>query len=235
MIKQSPGKIFLADQRGLTETNRFRRYSTFNFGPYFDEHKGAVGGLYVVNEETLAGGHQLEFTVAVASYVVLLPITGSLTLRDSAGTTTVEVEEVHIAMAAAGTVLRLGNPYEAEAISFLQLWIKAELPLAVAPAVRVRFNAESIENRLAELVPAATAAYPFRLQIGRFAGRHEAVCRLPETSLFFAFVMAGAFELEGRLLHEKDGLALWQTDTIELEALSNNALILVVELAQAGW
>ncbi len=47
--------------------------------------------------------------------------------------------------------------------------------------------------------------------------------------LFFAFVLAGAFETEGRLLHERDGLAIWDTDKIEMEALSNDAMILLIE------
>ncbi|WP_165699302.1 pirin family protein [Hymenobacter jejuensis] len=49
-------------------------------------------------------------------------------------------------------------------------------------------------------------------------------------SRFFAFVVAGAFEVEGRLLHERDGLALWDVQEVELEALSNDALVLVLEL-----
>jgi hypothetical protein len=48
--------------------------------------------------------------------------------------------------------------------------------------------------------------------------------------MFFAFVVAGAFEVEGRLLHQNDGLALWNTSVIELEALSENVVILVVEV-----
>jgi len=37
------------------------------------------------------------------------------------------------------------------------------------------------------------------------------------------------FEAEGRLLHERDGLALWDTVEIEMEALSNDAIILLIE------
>jgi hypothetical protein len=41
--------------------------------------------------------------------------------------------------------------------------------------------------------------------------------------------LAGAFEAEGRLLHEKDGRAPWDAPApVEIEALSNNALLLEV-------
>jgi len=35
--------------------------------------------------------------------------------------------------------------------------------------------------------------------------------------------------VEGRLLHERDGLPLLDTSEIEMEALSNDAIILVIE------
>jgi hypothetical protein len=43
------------------------------------------------------------------------------------------------------------------------------------------------------------------------------------------FVLNGAFEAKGCLLHERDGLALWDTNEIEMEALSNDAMMLVIE------
>ena len=44
------------------------------------------------------------------------------------------------------------------------------------------------------------------------------------------FVIEGAFEVQGTLLHARDGLALWGTDKLEKEALSNDAIILLIEL-----
>ena len=42
-------------------------------------------------------------------------------------------------------------------------------------------------------------------------------------------MIAAAFEAEGRLLHERDGLALFDTNEIEMEALSNDAMMLLIE------
>jgi len=40
----------------------------------------------------------------------------------------------------------------------------------------------------------------------------------------------GAFEIQGTLLHARDGLALCGTDEVEVEALSNDAIVLLIEL-----
>lgn len=241
MIPQVPGKIYLADQRGVLENSQFRRQSTFNFGTFQSEHKAPFGRLYGLNEETLAGGHAVEFAVAEDSYLVLLPITGAVEFSTGGGAHgTVEAEEVLTLSAPADTVLRLRNPFADELITFLHLWVRATAPLTpLAPAVgqKTVFDGELLANQLCELVsvrtqnePPAQPNLPFILSLGRFMGRHEAVYKVAPGNSLFAFVIAGAFELEGRLLHEKDGVALWDVAEIELEALSNYALVLVMEL-----
>lgn len=37
------------------------------------------------------------------------------------------------------------------------------------------------------------------------------------------------FEVEGHLLHVRDGLALWNTEQVGMKALSNDAILLVIE------
>lgn len=239
MSKQVPGKIYLADQRGLLETSQFRRQSTFNFGSFQREYKQPFGRLYGLNEETLAGGHAVEFAVAADSYIVLLPITGAVAFSTGGGTRgTAEAEAITTIAAPAGTVLTLHNPFGDELISLLHIWVRATQPLAGPHlAITTTFEGQLLENHLQELVSARTEDYPpsepdlpFILSLGRFMGRQETTYQVQPGSSLFAFVIAGAFELEGRLLHEKDGLALWDVAEIELEALSNHALVLVLEL-----
>ena len=244
MIKQVPGKIYLADQRGVVESSQFRRQNTFNFEAFHSEHKEAFGCLYGLNEETLAGGHEVKFTVSQDSYIVLLPITGGVEFSTGGGASgTAEVEQIVNLAVPAGTTLRLRNPFAPdELVSLLHLWFQAPALAPPATALATVFGqllAEQ-ENALLELIPFAavpgqerafTRALPFALSLGRFMGRQETIYRVqqPGNSLF-AFVIAGAFELEGRLMHEKDGVALWDVEEIELEALSNHALVLVLEL-----
>lgn len=235
MIQQTPGKIFLADERGLTESDRFRRYSTFSFGPWAHAHKGPFGRLYGLNEEALAGNHTVEFTVAEASHVLIIPLTGAITLRaEGRPATTVGAEEMVVLTLPAGSVLHVKNPFETELVSFLHLWLLADADVSAVVAQRAAFSLADAPQALTPLLPAALSL-PLVASLGRFAGRQEVSYQLssPAASLY-AFVLAGAFEVEGRLLHEKDGLALWNTAEIELEALSNDAVVLILELLPAA-
>jgi len=230
--------MFLAEQRGLNDTAQFRRYSTFSFADYQNPDKVPFGNLFVFNEEYLAASQSLTFTLDQDAYVLLIPITGAINVTDSEGnSTSVDVEELIISQIPGHHSFQITNPYQTEVISFLQLWIKAETHLDAVKSHLSRFSFKSLHNQLAELTGekfTLNTAFdlPFSLCLGHFDGRQEAVYTLKDqdTPQLFAFVISGAFEIEGRLLHEKDSLALWDIDKVELEALSENALVLTLEL-----
>lgn len=226
----TPGRIFVADQRDLTQAASSQRYATLNFGSFYHEHRQPLGRLLAVNEESLAGSAVLALPVPEAVHVVLLPITGTVEVLLPNELVAVEVEQVQVLTLPAGATLQLRNPYPGDLIHLLHLWVRAD---TAAPAARptTSFSFAGLANRLAPLLP-ATAGLPFTLSLGCFAGRHEATYALAPGRLFFSCVLAGAFEVEGRLLHAQDGLALWDAPApIELEALSNDALLLVLDVA----
>ncbi len=226
----TPGKIFVADQRGLTQTASSQRYATLNFGSFYHEHRQPLGRLLAVNEESLAGGTTLALPVPEAVHVVLLPVTGTVEVLLANEILTVEVEQTRVLTLPAGATLQLRNPYPADLISLVHLWVRADVP-APTGELAASFTFAGLADRLAPLLPSATEL-PFALSLGRFAGRCEATYALAPGRLFFGFVLAGAFEVEGRLLHAHDGLALWSATTpIDLEALSNEALLLVLDVS----
>lgn len=101
------------------------------------------------------------------------------------------------------------------------------------------FDLTGQKNRLIEIFsPVADAcqgsAYSPVGLIGKFAGREEATYQILNPSGLFAFVIAGEFEVQYRLLQAGDGLALWGLQQVELEALSNDAIILLVEVPVAA-
>ena len=231
MISQTPGKMFLAEERGLAESELFRRISTFQFAGFAHPHKKPFGRLFGLNEETLAGGHTVAFAVSEAAQVLLLPITGAVAASSSDNEETlVEAGETLLLTLPANSTLRLRNPFGSELISFLHIWLRTDAATTSAAAHPVGFDFDQLANRLLPLRPGAAAELP-TASLGRFAGRQEAVYQLRNSAgSVFVFVLAGAFEVESRLLHEKDGLALWDVAAIELEALSSDALLLVLEL-----
>jgi len=234
MIQQSKGKIFLADQRGLNETASFRSMNTFNFGKYFNEHKQAFGDMYVLNDDTLAGGYAVKMLIEEDSFIILVPVAGAIEYKDNHGNKNIiAAGQVQAVWLYRGCVMEINNPFSDQPVNFLQLWFRANKPIQPRFLQLITYN--DVNENLNSLVKALpidldTNTLPFELAIGKFSGRGETVYHpASQNNRIFVFVIEGAFEVEGRLLHAGDGLALWEAKEAEMEALSNDAIILVIE------
>jgi len=224
MITQTKGKIFLTTERGYNELNWYRSYNTFKFGNYQNEHKDAVGALYVLNDDTLAPGGSIRMSIEEDSQVVLLPLAGALTFKDSLDNTdTLHPGEAQLLHIPKDEAIRISNPAEHDLVNFLQVWFKR--PANVKANQSTIFNLVDNKNKLISLFDG------LHFSIGQFDGRAETEYHLhtPGAALF-TFVIDGEFEAQHRLLHARDGLALWDIQSAEMEALSNEAIVVVMEV-----
>jgi redox-sensitive bicupin YhaK (pirin superfamily) len=234
MMNQTKAKMFLADERGLNETNWFRSQHTFNFGKYFNEHKQPFGNLYVVNDEVLDAGRSLNIFIEEYCYVILLPVMGAIAFKDSSGNDNlIAAGQIQILTADKGETIDISNPFDEGLVNFLQIWIKADQMNAASGSSLSTYNVNECLNSLLKISPynLGSSSLPFAISIGKFDGRGETIHQLKNKNAgAFAFVIEGAFEVQGRLLHARDGLALWETEEVEIEAFSNEAIILLIEI-----
>ncbi|RSK51472.1 pirin family protein [Hymenobacter rigui] len=230
MMLQTPGRIYLADQHGTHCTPHSSRCSVFSFGAYQDAQRPALGRLLAFNQETLGGGQQLTLDAPQDVGCLVLPLTGAIQCAVSAEPVQVEVEQVWVSRLSAQQSVTLHNPFPEDAVQFLHIWLEPNQTAATQLAPVLAYTFEELEQGLARVMDFSDD-WPFALLLGRFQGRQETAHPVQQPgNLIFAYALAGAFEIEGRLLHPNDGLALWPTQAAEIEALSNNALLLLLEV-----
>lgn len=227
--------IFLGDQRGLQQTDSFQSRYTFNFGNYFNEHRHAYGDMYVFNEDCLAGGAALQLTVEEDSLILLIPVAGAVNYKDSNGNITcVAAGQVQLITAGKGDMLEIGNPFRDEMVNCLQVWIRMHAPGKRGNAWLHAY--EDVNKHINQLINAlplegSISQLPVSLSIGKFSGRGECSYQCKKGNAYlFLFVIEGAFEVEGRLLHAGDALALQNSPAADIEALSNDAILLLIAL-----
>ncbi len=228
-------KIFLSQERHHSETEFFRSYSTFNYDRFYNAYKKAFGPLYVLNDDTLAGSGSVKMHTNCNAYLILIPVAGKIHYSNSIGNkTTIAAGQMQILLAPANTAVEIRNAYKKHLVNFLHIRIMADT--AALPVQGLfNFDIDRFPNRLVKMNTMNEKKYdaplPFVLSIGKFAGRKEGIYHLndPQNTLYF-FAIGGAFEVQHRLLQPRDGLALWNADTIDFEALSNDAVLLVMEL-----
>lgn len=228
---QAKGKIFLADERGLNETEWFRSLNVFNFGKYNNEHKQPFGNLYLLNDDMLAGDRSSNMLIEDDSYVILLPVSGAIVFKKQGHhSSLVAAGQVLVHFLHAGETFEISNPFKKDTVNFLQIWIKTDKKDKFGTGALTYENVNNKINQLVKIFPGKALAndLSFSISVGKFSGRGETTY-IPSNNGCFLFVLNGAFEAAGRLLHERDGLALWDTNEIEMEALSNDAMVLLID------
>lgn len=162
--------------------------------------------------------------------VILIPVAGGLECVRNNQSPFYISPGMALAEEGNGTRLQIANPYETETVYWLEIGLKVRREDAASEIVEFDL---SLKNELIEL--------PFRtyqgvkVYLGRFDGRGEYDLR-PSFSdgALFAFVIQGAFEIQGRLLETGDALELWSLqENVEMEALSSEALLLVIKAGNA--
>jgi redox-sensitive bicupin YhaK (pirin superfamily) len=227
MIKQTPAQIFKSDLRGISESNGFLNLATFNFESYQDASRTPFGTLKVFNEVTIAPLCKTFTYIDANTEIMLLPLFGGVAYKDSLGSEDfIRIEQLKHISAQQGTSFELFNPYEKENVSYLEVRFCAKTANFKPTSSRLDFGF-SERNELSPLF-----GFPNTMGfIGIYDGRKEGFYALKNNlNGIFVFVISGAFEVENRLLQEKDGLSLTKIETLEWEALSENAILLLFEV-----
>ncbi|PQA58434.1 pirin family protein [Siphonobacter curvatus] len=216
-------QIYLANQRGLTELDWLRSWQVFNFGWYQVEGRQPFGNLQVLNDDTLQAGTRLRMQAEENTRVLILPLVGGIEYTDEMGGHAFVAAGQTLEVATPNSLsYEIANPYEEELINFLQIWIHQKTDA-------YRLTSQSFELSPGnQLVPISQDQLYY---IGQYDGRAEGQYTLTDPAKgVFIFCIEGAFEMQNRLLESRDGLALKHADSIEFEALSSGAIVLIVEV-----
>jgi len=222
MLAQTPSQIFQSALRGKTESSIYSCFSTFNYLNYQEESRKPFGQLTVLNDETLAPQESMTYSVEANQTIVLIPLVGAIDFKTENTTEFITVNQVQLFSAEEETTFSISNPYKIELVNFLQ----------------IRFNFKSQDsNKITfdldprnKVIPLAEYEN-FCLSIGLFDARCEAIHTMKNKEHgLFTFVLNGAFEFQNRLLENRDGLIIWDIEQIEFEALSTNAMLLIIEV-----
>ncbi|CAG5010288.1 hypothetical protein DYBT9275_04683 [Dyadobacter sp. CECT 9275] len=234
MLTQTEAQIYLADLRGVTRWDGVRSLHTFNFNGYQSEGRDPFGQLLAFNEETIEAGKCLGISTEKPVDILLIPTVGGLELTDSAGESVfVGAGETFSFLAFPESNLTVHNPYPSETIQYLQIRLRpqfSENDLNEPPLKSFSLAQENVLVPVYDHSAGNASGY-----IGRYGGRQEDVFMLKnsETGLF-CYIIQGAFEVQNRLLEKGDALSLKNTEEVGFEALSNEAIILLIEVGQGS-
>ena len=193
---------------------------------FFADANDSFGSLHSFSNEELLASKEKHFQVLGNKTLIVIPITGDLIYRvDESREEELVVGQIQIFNFPNNFGIQVLNPFDDEAINFIMIIIDGT-------SRNRRTTIETLDFELPVASARITTIYEadlFELSIGQFQGREEAIHQINGKGCFY-YVLSGAFEIQERLLHAKDGLALWDLAETEIEALSNNAVLLALDL-----
>ena len=227
-----------AEDRGRVDLGWLDSHHTFSFGHYHDPKHMGVGPLRVINDDRVAAGggfpthpHQ---NMEIISYV----LDGALAHRDSIGTGSV-IRPGDVQRMSAGTGIRHSefNASQTEPVHFLQIWIVPEKN-GLAPGYEQKtFDAKSKSGqlRLVGSRDGRDGSVTIHRDVDLYATRpgeggvvtHE----LATGRIGWVQVAQGSVTLNGEQLRPGDGVELDAGATISLTGTSDNAEVLVFDMA----
>lgn len=222
--------IYLGEKRGCTQTDKYRSYHTFNFDSYHEPSRQPFGNIRAFNDETLGPSCVRKWQVGAGEAILLIPVIGSVAFQTNAADAGIlEAGEIQLIAFEKPAAIELSNPFKAELINFLHVWFTPDTATAMGRTVNHIFDLDQRRNLMVPLL-SLTGSMSVSVGIGKFDGRVDRVYSLENAQNgVFIFVVEGAFEVENRLLQQRDGLILWNTDKVEFESLSGDAIILIIE------
>jgi quercetin 2,3-dioxygenase len=233
MLAQADARIYLEGLRGEFQTDGFRSFRTLNFEEYCAVDREAVGTLEVLNDETLMPECSYELHSAKHCQIILLPMVGAIEVEEKGKEPQfVNSGEALFLNVAPDCIYTITNPYPDEPVNYLQIrindnpFLSTPMPLS---GITTQFDLSEANVLLPIPGHDESSAHLF---IGKYDGREEGIFTIKNSDQkAFIFIIEGAFEVQNRLLEKRDGLALSNVKEIEFEALSNGAVLLVIDLS----
>lgn len=211
---------------------------TFSFANYHNPERMHFGVLRVLNDDIVAAGKGFGTHPHDNMEIISIPLEGDLEHKDSMGNVSV-IKNGDIQVMSAGTGITHSeyNKNIDHQVKFLQIWLFPNKKGVTPRYDQITLNLKDRQNKLQQILsPHKDDAGVWIHQdawfhLGRFDKGHTSDYKIKRSGNgVYAFILKGDVTIEGQLLHERDGLGVWDTDKISILANSEDAEILLMDV-----
>ncbi len=230
--------VYRASTRGHQFHGWLDTHHTFSFANYYNPERINFGALRVVNDDIVEGGEGFGRHPHDNMEIVSIPLYGDLEHKDSMGhTSVIKAGEVQVMSAGSGLFHSEYNANPDKPVNFFQIWVFPN-----KKDVKPRYDQKAFDfihnkNKLVEIVSPDEENGSLWLHqdtwfnIGTFDKDKEVEYKFKKNGDgVFAMVIEGEFMVGEQKLHHRDAVGFWDTDSIQIKSLSDNARILLIEV-----
>ncbi|MDO5104111.1 MAG: pirin family protein [Lautropia sp.] len=229
-----------ANTRGVADHGWLKSRHTFSFANYFDPQRMNFGVLRVLNDDQVAGGGGFGTHPHDNMEIISIPLSGDLAHRDSMGNgSIIRHGDVQVMSAGTGITHSEMNAHADEVVKFLQIWVFPNKRDVTPRYQQIRMADQAKPNDFQQILspnPDDDGVWIHQdawFSLARFdQGTKKAYTVKKPGNGVYVFVIKGQAKVGDKVLNERDGLGIWDTDAFELEAL-NDADVLLMDVPMA--
>lgn len=226
-----------AATRGNANHGWLQSYHTFSFANYYNPERMHFGVLRVLNDDTVAPGMGFGTHPHDNMEIISIPLEGDLEHKDSMGNVAV-IRNGDIQVMSAGTGITHSeyNKNSDKTVKFLQIWVFPNQRNVKPRYDQITLKKEDRKNKLQQIL--SPNVDDDGVWIHQNAWFHltdmDAATELDyklknSANGVYVFVLSGEVTINGNKLNQRDGLGIWNTESLKLKA-DTNAEVLLMEV-----
>jgi len=236
-IKTMNTVIHRANSRGHANHGWLNSHHTFSFANYHNPERMNFGVLRVLNDDRVQAGMGFGTHPHDNMEIISIPLEGDLEHKDSMGNVAVIKEgDVQVLSAGTGITHSEYNKNKDQEVKFLQIWIFPNKRNVTPRYDQISIREIAKDNEFYQVLsPNQDDAGVWIHQdawfhVGNFEkGKSDTYNLKKSGNGVYAFILEGSVELEGEELNKRDGMGLWNLESINVKA-SENARVLLMEV-----
>jgi redox-sensitive bicupin YhaK (pirin superfamily) len=230
--------LYKADTRGHKNHEWLDTHHTFSFADYYNPERIHFGALRVLNDDIVIAGEGFGTHPHDNMEIISIPLYGDLEHKDSMGNgSVIRSGEVQVMSAGTGITHSEFNASRSHDLNFFQIWIFPNKKNVTPRYGQQKFDFFNAKNELVQIIspnPDDDGLWIYQdvwFNTGIFDRDYTFDYKLQRNGNgLYVMVIEGEFEVEGQPLSRRDGMGLWETDSVKIKALSDNARILLIDI-----
>lgn len=227
--------IHRAKTRGYANHGWLESNHTFSFANYHNPERMNFGVLRVLNDDIVHAGRGFGTHPHDNMEIISIPLEGDLEHKDSMGNVAVIKEgDVQVMSAGTGIYHSEYNKNNDRDVKFLQIWIFPN-----KKSVDPRYDQISIrdirkENKFYQILSpnkddqGVWVHQDAWFSLGDFSKNNSDVYTIHKKGNgIYAFIIEGQVEINNEKLNSRDGMGIWNTETISIEATENSRVLIM--------
>lgn len=228
--------IHKANTRGHANHGWLDSHHTFSFAGYYNPERTNFGVLRVLNDDVVAAGSGFSTHPHDNMEIISIPLKGDLEHKDSMGNTAVIHEgDLQVMSAGTGVFHSEYNRNEDKEVQFIQIWVFPNKRNVEPQYDQISLKEIMIENEFNQVLSPNQDDQGVWIhqnawfQLGSFDPNVKTTYPLhdPENNGVYIFVLEGDVTIAGEYLSTRDGMGVYNTDSIHLVTKSSSRVLLM--------